>query len=347
MNTRTRLIVVATAIIMILLLGAMPAMAKSKDKNKNKIPDTWEKKYHLSLKVNQAKKDFDKDGLKNIDEYRCATNPRKKDTDKDGILDGQEDRDRDGLVNLAEIKYKTNPAVADTNDNGVKDGNEDVDDDGLGSAEEFALGLDPTDADTDVDGVLDGEEITGFVTGFDPSNGILTVASLSDGDRNYTIQVDADTVVSWADVISNDTDATLDDLKPGVMISSADVDVDDPEEKVWDWGILVDGQEVEGGAAMHAGDLKIMPAGAASAPIATIKLFDDVEGRMTLSAAGFKNCEYEMFVDANTQYQWAAGMSAGHDASASDLAAGASIAALQNAYTPDGELLALTVVLIP
>lgn len=328
MNSRTRLTVVAIALVMIVLLGATPALAKSKDKNKNGIPDTWEKKYRLSLKVNQAKKDFDKDGLRNIDEYRCATNPRVADTDKDGIRDGQEDRDRDGLVNLAEIKYKTNPAVADSNRDGVVDGNEDVDSDGLGSAEEFALGSDPFEADTDGDGVYDGDEISGFATGFDPVAGILTITSLVDSDRVYVLQLNEDTILSWADILDLETEPTSSDIKSGVMVNKVDGELQD--DGTW-----------------LAQVIRLMPAATSGTSIATIRLFDDVEGRLTLVAAGFKSCEYDVFVDESTRYAWASGVVSDHDASPLDLLEGTSVTAINVAYTPEGELLAQTIVLLP
>jgi hypothetical protein len=72
-----------------LSLGAI-ATASAKDKNHDKIPDRWERSYDLSLKVNQAKRDQDRDNLVNRDEYRAGTNPREADTDSDGADDADE-----------------------------------------------------------------------------------------------------------------------------------------------------------------------------------------------------------------------------------------------------------------
>ena len=68
---------------------AAPAMA-SGDGNGDGIPDKWERKYDLSLKHDQAKKDQDRDGLKNKGEFRAKFDPRDDDSDDDGVEDGDE-----------------------------------------------------------------------------------------------------------------------------------------------------------------------------------------------------------------------------------------------------------------
>ena len=70
------------------LVAAGPATAK--DRNHDKIPDRWEKKHGLSLKVNQAKKDQDSDDLNNRGEFRSGSDPRDDDSDDDGVEDGDE-----------------------------------------------------------------------------------------------------------------------------------------------------------------------------------------------------------------------------------------------------------------
>jgi hypothetical protein len=65
--------------------------ALAKDRNHDRIPDRWEKAHHLSLKVKQAGRDQDRDGLKNRGEFRARLNPRDSDTDNDGVKDGDED----------------------------------------------------------------------------------------------------------------------------------------------------------------------------------------------------------------------------------------------------------------
>jgi hypothetical protein len=73
-----------------LALLAMPSLAAAKDRNHDRIPDRWEKKHHLSLKVNQARKDQDGDHLRNRAEFLAGDNPRKADTNGDGVMDGEE-----------------------------------------------------------------------------------------------------------------------------------------------------------------------------------------------------------------------------------------------------------------
>ncbi len=76
------------AIAVLALTLAGPAAAK--DRNHDKIPDKWEKRYNLSLKKKQGKRDQDKDGAKNRAEYKAKTSPREADTDGDGTPDGYE-----------------------------------------------------------------------------------------------------------------------------------------------------------------------------------------------------------------------------------------------------------------
>ncbi len=73
-----------------LALLAMPSLAAAKDRNHDRIPDKWEKKHHLSLKVNQARLDQDRDHLRNRAEFLAGFNPRDKDSNDDGVMDDDE-----------------------------------------------------------------------------------------------------------------------------------------------------------------------------------------------------------------------------------------------------------------
>jgi hypothetical protein len=73
-----------------LALLAMPSLAAAKDRNHDHIPDKWETKHHLSLKVNQARLDQDSDHLRNRAEFLAGFNPRDKDSNDDGVMDGEE-----------------------------------------------------------------------------------------------------------------------------------------------------------------------------------------------------------------------------------------------------------------
>jgi hypothetical protein len=92
------------ALFALALMAALPATAGAKrharhhakvahkaDRNRDGLPDRWEKKNHLSLRVNQAGRDQDRDGSKNLAEFAAGTNPRDNDTDNDGMPDGSED----------------------------------------------------------------------------------------------------------------------------------------------------------------------------------------------------------------------------------------------------------------
>lgn len=111
---RKLLITAVVALAMLAVPGAAMARHhhKVRDRNHDGIPDKWEKRFHLSLKVNQAKRDPDHDGLNNRQEFQDRTNPRKADTDGDGLNDGQE------------MEVGDNPNNPDTNNDGVDDGDE-------------------------------------------------------------------------------------------------------------------------------------------------------------------------------------------------------------------------------
>ena len=80
-----------------------------RDRNHDGLPDKWEKKNHLSLKVNQAARDQDQDGLNNKGEFETGNSPRNPDTNADGVNDGATDQDGDGVDNANEVDEGTNP----------------------------------------------------------------------------------------------------------------------------------------------------------------------------------------------------------------------------------------------
>ena len=69
---------------------AVAGLATAKDSNDDNIPDRWEKRHNLSLKVDQSRRDQDHDGLRNRAEFRTHNDPRDDDSDGDGISDGDE-----------------------------------------------------------------------------------------------------------------------------------------------------------------------------------------------------------------------------------------------------------------
>jgi hypothetical protein len=64
--------------------------ARAADRNHDGLPDAWERKFHLSLRVNEARRDQDHDGLTNMQEFRARLNPRSDDSNGDGVPDAQE-----------------------------------------------------------------------------------------------------------------------------------------------------------------------------------------------------------------------------------------------------------------
>lgn len=88
-NRSLGLLLVAIGILALAVPG-MAAAAKQRDRNHDGIPDRWEKRHRLSTKVNQARRDQDRDHLRNRAEFRANTDPRDPDTDDDGISDSDE-----------------------------------------------------------------------------------------------------------------------------------------------------------------------------------------------------------------------------------------------------------------
>ncbi len=88
-NSRTaRRVVLLSAFV--ISLSALPTIASAADRNHDRLPDRWERHFRLSMKVKQARKDQDHDGLRNLAEFRAGDNPRRADTDRDGTKDGDE-----------------------------------------------------------------------------------------------------------------------------------------------------------------------------------------------------------------------------------------------------------------
>ena len=84
-----KLLILCFALVVALAVPSA-ASAHRRDRNHDRIPDRWERAHHLSLKVNQANRDQDRDGLRNRQEFMADDNPRDADTDNDGVDDGEE-----------------------------------------------------------------------------------------------------------------------------------------------------------------------------------------------------------------------------------------------------------------
>jgi hypothetical protein len=93
-----------------LVAAIVPATASAKKPAPKASVAKWAKKNHL--KGSWRSKDADRDGLKNLAEYKAGTNPRKADSDRDGLKDGDE------------VKVGDDPLDRDSDGDGIKDGAE-------------------------------------------------------------------------------------------------------------------------------------------------------------------------------------------------------------------------------
>jgi hypothetical protein len=96
-RTVRTLLLITCAFAAVLAFPASGLARSHGDRNGDHIPDRWERAHHLSLKVNQANRDQDHDGLRNKAEFMAGDNPRDADTDNDGVKDGQDDANHDGI----------------------------------------------------------------------------------------------------------------------------------------------------------------------------------------------------------------------------------------------------------
>jgi hypothetical protein len=101
---------------------AVPGMASSRDHNGDKIPDKWEKRFHLSLKVDQSGRDQDRDGADNLCEFRSHDNPRDADTNDDGVADEQEADEAQCEANDDNDANDDNGGAVDGGGHGADDG---------------------------------------------------------------------------------------------------------------------------------------------------------------------------------------------------------------------------------
>jgi hypothetical protein len=90
MNPKHTVKILLAAALGVMAILVLPGLASAKDRNHDHIPDRWETQHHLSLKVNQARRDQDGDHLRNLAEFQAGDNPRKSDSNGDGVMDGEE-----------------------------------------------------------------------------------------------------------------------------------------------------------------------------------------------------------------------------------------------------------------
>jgi hypothetical protein len=195
-----------TALALAAFVTLVPAAAASAKKPK---PAAWAKTNHLS--GSWRAKDADRDGVKNLAEYKLGTKPRKADSDKDGLKDGDE------------LLSANNPLKADTDGDGIKDG------------AEHAGVVTAFDGETVTIRQFKGPKLT--LTLDDCDNPIADASGGSDDDETSDEDLgvaDASEDGDWsddgsADDVTADSSAEEDDVALGDDEGGASCDFDDVE----------------------------------------------------------------------------------------------------------------------
>jgi hypothetical protein len=200
------------------LLFLIPAGAASAGAKKSKV-DAFAAKYHLE--GTWRTKDVDKDGLKNLKEFKLGTNPRKADTDGDKLKDGDE------------VTSGNNPRKADTDGDKVKDG------------AEHAGVITAFDGDTVTLRQFNGPKVTATLdTDCD--------AAASDDDEDDDISADDSSVDDSVDDDFGD-DITAEAAQAG---DEDDVDISDDEDDIDADTSSCDDGDLEKGAVLQSADLE-------------------------------------------------------------------------------------------
>lgn len=151
------------------------ANAATGDRDGDGIPNRWERTHGMNpTNAADAKRDFDRDGLINLREYRAGSLLRDEDTDNDGHDDGDEVKDGFRSTHLKD---------GDTDNDGVLDGDEDTDRDGIDNEDEDDAfeSCARDDDDRDADDVDDEDE-----------NELGTLVRTADSDANGVNDGDED-----------------------------------------------------------------------------------------------------------------------------------------------------------
>ncbi|MDQ1670044.1 MAG: hypothetical protein QOE40_2105, partial [Actinomycetota bacterium] len=100
------------ATVAVLVALASPAQAVSRDSDGDGMSNGWEQAHRLNPNKADAKGDADRDGLRNLREFRLHSDPRDEDSDNDGQDDGDE------------LQTRTKVNRADSDGDKVLDGDE-------------------------------------------------------------------------------------------------------------------------------------------------------------------------------------------------------------------------------
>ena len=223
-RNKLRIVGILVAALVGVLAIALPGTASARDRNHDKIPDKWERAHHLSLHKNQARRDQDRDKLKNRQEFKAGTNPRKSDTDGDGVPDGEENAGKiasfDGTtltINLFNGGSVSGMVTDNTEikceaaDNDQGDDNDDQGDDDNGDNSGSGGGGDDVRSahamSTHSDDGGGGDDNSGSGSGDDDSSGE------GNGEDCTTADLTPDTVVREADLELSNGQATFEEVE--------------------------------------------------------------------------------------------------------------------------------------
>jgi hypothetical protein len=222
MNSRKslRLFGVLVAAIVGLLVVALPGTAAARDRNHDRIPDRWEKRHHLSLHKNQAKRDQDRDGLKNRQEWKAGDDPRDPDSNNDGTEDGDEGagtvssfQDHVLTINLfhgGSVSGLVTDATEIKCDNGDDQGDEDGD-----AQDQDDQGDDQGDQNDDDQGDLNDDGVH--------AKGTPGTSDDESGDENDDDQGDLND--DQGDQNDDNHACSVDNLAQGAVVQEAELDV--------------------------------------------------------------------------------------------------------------------------
>ncbi len=202
--------------------------------------------------------DFDRNGIKDSEEFWVDPSLFLEDSDEDGLSDGLEriigtfsnssDSDNDALPDLWEYQYGTNPTEDDSS--------QDYDFDRLSNSEEFEYGTHPLVRDSDSDGIPDGWESLNQTDPLvsdendDPDmDGISNLNEYRNGTYPFTNDTDEDMIDDLSEILlglnprvndslldfDNDTLSNYEEYKLGTNIFNADSDGDQLPD---DWEVL-------------------------------------------------------------------------------------------------------------
>ncbi len=197
-----------------MLAIALPSGAAASDRNHDKIPDRWEKRHGLSLKVNQARRDQDADQLVNRTEWRAGLDPRDEDSDNDGIEDGDE-----GAGTVSSYDSETGLLTIDV----------------FGDGQVTGLVTDATEIkcdDGDDQGDEDGDDEGGSDDGDDDHGSPGPGGDDDEGDDNPVAKSDDDPVDDEGDDEDGDEDGddgqqcSTADLLPGTVVQEAELEIE-------------------------------------------------------------------------------------------------------------------------